>query len=497
MDPARILGSRYVSLGDCTVASTSACPTAGEWHRLVHGELGQAEIDGLVDHLVACYSCRSNLERLKLGETLIKQCQKRAAEGNNSSRASVLLLLQQLRVPTTEVNPPTADGDVTTESHPNPTGNEEKWARLLQPPLEDGEIGWLSPYRVLKVLGTGGMGRVYLAEDKQLQRKVALKVMNPFLIDQLSSRERFLREARAAAALKDDHIVTIYQVGQIDNVPYLALELLEGESLEGRLSRDELLPFREVLRIGRQVAEGLAVAHAQGLIHRDIKPANLWLEKDSRPSSVAELDLSRPATFKRVKILDFGLARVGGGGQLTGTGQVIGTPRYMAPEQARGGAVDARSDLFSLGCVLYRMASGMEPFTGDSVMAVLTALAVEDPRPLHDLNPTLPAPFVHLVERLLQKKPENRPESAEKVAAALYALGDVETTSQERQRPEDVRTSALLQKITQPLPPGQGKVPVGKKTWPAWALPAAAGALLTLFAGLFLWPHGARVESNG
>lgn len=197
---------------------------------------------------------------------------------------------------------------------------------------------WLEYFRIEKVLGQGGMGTVYLADDTRLQRKVALKTLKSELAKKPGAKDRFLREARAAARLQDDHIVPIHYVGEADGIPFLAMPFLPGESLESRIkgkkpAESKPLPIAEAIHIARQVAQGLAVAHAQGLIHRDIKPANIWLE----------------APTGRVKILDFGLARSQAeSGNLTATGAIMGTPAYMAPEQARGKSIDARADLFSL-----------------------------------------------------------------------------------------------------------------------------------------------------
>ena len=278
---------------------------------------------------------------------------------------------------------------------------------FLGPPAESGELGRLGHYRILRMLGQGGMGMVFEAEDTHLQRIVALKVILPEFAANPASRERFLREARAGAALKSDHVVTIYQVGEEQGVPFLAMELLQGHTLDDRLTDGKALPIHEVLRIGREIADGLAAAHAAGMIHRDIKPANIWLEEPSG----------------RVKLLDFGLARtVGSRSDLTQVGRVIGTPAFMSPEQARGDEVDARGDLFSLGAVIYALCTGQKPFEGTSVMAVLTALAVATPRPSSTLNPDVPPALSDLVGRLLEKDAKNRPESALEVREVLDAI---------------------------------------------------------------------------
>jgi serine/threonine protein kinase len=279
---------------------------------------------------------------------------------------------------------------------------------FLAPAQSPEELGRLGGYRVLKVLGQGGMGVVFLAEDPRLQRQVALKAMLPGVAATPSARQRFLREARAAAALKHDHIITIYQVDEDRGVPFAAMELLEGESLEDRLHRAEgkALPVAEVVRIAREMAEGLSAAHEKGLVHRDVKPANVWLE----------------GKRGRVKVLDFGLAR-GADEQahLTQTGAIVGTPAYMAPEQARGEKVDARADLFSLGCVLYRMATGQPAFRGSDTIATLMAVCSEDPDPPLEANPELPRRLAELIGRLLTKDPARRPKSAQAVAQALQA----------------------------------------------------------------------------
>ncbi len=306
-----------------------------------------------------------------------------------------------------------AAGD-TLSPHPGAPGGDagKELYDFLAPPRGAGEIGWLGPYRVLNVLGAGGMGVVFQAEDPHLERKVALKAMRPALITSDSAKKRFLREAKTTASIKHDHIVTIFQVGEDRGAPFLAMEFLEGESLDDRMKREKRLPVAEVLRIGREIAEGLAAAHEHGLIHRDIKPGNLWLE----------------GKRGRVKVLDFGLARAAGDEtHLTQTGAIVGTPAYMAPEQAHGEAVDARCDLFSLGCVLYRVGTGELPFKGRDTMSVLLALTQDQPRPPGELNAELPPALSELILKLLAKKRDERPPSAEAVVAAIQAIENDQT----------------------------------------------------------------------
>jgi serine/threonine protein kinase len=296
---------------------------------------------------------------------------------------------------------------------------------FLAPPEAPDEIGRLGPYRVLEVVGSGGMGVVYRAEDIHLQRLVALKVMLPALAASPVARERFLREARAAAGIQHDHIVPIYQISEVQvppigAVPYLAMPFLQGEPLDARLRRAREggptgLPLGEVVYIGRQIAEGLAAIHERGLIHRDIKPANVWLE------TLAGDPGGGPRC--RVKILDFGLAReVGGDAQLTQADTIVGSPAYMAPEQATRQPLDARADLFSLGCVLYLLCTGELAFQGNDALTTLLAITSTTPPAPRERAPTVPAALSNLVMRLLAKKPDDRPGSARAVVEELRVI---------------------------------------------------------------------------
>jgi WD40 repeat protein/serine/threonine protein kinase len=314
------------------------------------------------------------------------------------------------------------DGEAETQKTPPVEG-----AAFLSPPQQPGELGRLGNYRVLKVLGQGGMGMVYQAEDVQLRRQVALKVMLPRLSANPRASTRFLREARAAAAIEHDHIIPILHVGEERGVPYLAMPLLRGQSLAERLRASPRPPVRDVLRIGREIAEGLAAAHARGLIHRDIKPANIWLEGPACEAGAGA----------RVKILDFGLARPvreedtvadaashsADDQDATLQGTIVGTPAYMSPEQATGGEVDSRCDLFSLGCVLYLLCTGEQPFTGKNVLATLKAVATHRPVAPRELRQAIPRELSDLVMQLLEKNPADRPESAQAVARQLRSLG--------------------------------------------------------------------------
>lgn len=291
-----------------------------------------------------------------------------------------------------------------------PRPQQEVSLSFLKPTSKEGVLGTIGPYEVLEVIGRGGMGVVLRAVDPKLNRVVAVKALLPELAANPNSRRRFLREAQAAAAISHPHVVTIHAVDDTHGdtngkpvPPYLVMECVLGQSLQEKLDRVGTLRLAEVLRISRQIGEGLAAAHKQGLIHRDIKPANILLENG----------------VERVKITDFGLARAIDDITVTRTGEVSGTPQYMSPEQACGERVDHRSDLFSLGCVIYAMCTGHSPFRGDSIAHVIKRVTQDTPRPITDQNPEIPPWLIEIITCLLQKNPEHRFQSAEGVVAIL------------------------------------------------------------------------------
>jgi tetratricopeptide (TPR) repeat protein len=244
------------------------------------------------------------------------------------------------------------------------------------------------------------MGIVLKALDTRLDRVVAIKLLAPGLAATTLARRRFEREARAAAAVCHEHVVTIHAVDEADGHPYLVMQFVAGQSLQEKLDRSGALGVPEILQIGMQVASGLAAAHAQGLIHRDIKPANLLLERGT----------------ERVKITDFGLARAIDDASITDSVVILGTPHFMSPEQARGEPVDHRTDLFSLGGVLFAMCTGQPPFRAESTVAVLRKVSDDAPRSIRALNPAIPAWLEEIISKLLAKDPADRYQSAAEVA---------------------------------------------------------------------------------
>lgn len=285
----------------------------------------------------------------------------------------------------------------------------------------------LGAHEISGLIGRGGMGSVLRARDTGLQRDVAIKIMNEELGATAAGRARFLREARAAAAVTHENVVTIHAVHEDGPVPYLVMELVVGESLQSRLRRSPPLGVEEILSLATQIAAGLAAAHQRGLVHRDIKPANVLLD----------------ATGERVKLTDFGLARFHDGEELTRAGEVAGTPNYLSPEQLQGQPATARSDLFSLGSLFYALATGQPPFQTESAFVTMRNICDQTPRPLRTVNPQIPVWFAELVEQLLAKDPAQRPASATEVADRLRARGAAPSTAPQpvRQRPVALRVA--------------------------------------------------------
>ncbi len=280
---------------------------------------------------------------------------------------------------------------------------------FLDPPKDsEDHLGTLGHYRVLRELGKGGMGYVFLAEDTRLKRQVALKVMNQKIASTPGSRKRFISEARAMAAVHHDNVATIFEVGEHKGTPYMAMELLQGATLENFGERYGEPDYHQIIGYARDIARGLDAAHKQGIVHRDIKPANIWLDTKTN----------------RIKILDFGLALASTPvDQLSGRGAVVGTPGYLSPEQARSEPLDDRSDLYSTGVVLYEMATGALPLKTKSVAEQLIAILAHAPKPLIERNDKIPQPLADLIHRLMAKEPRDRYPSA---AALEKALDEVE-----------------------------------------------------------------------
>ena len=324
----------------------------------------------------------------------------------------------------------------------------------------------LGPYEITEQLGAGGMGEVYLAQDTRLGRKVAIKVLPAEFASDPERLARFEQEARAAAALNHPHIAVVHDIGTEGNTHFMVQEYLEGDTLREPLEKGAL-PLKKALGLATEIAEALAAAHAAGIIHRDLKPENIFVTKEGH-----------------AKVLDFGLAKLtevagagspGGATQsptIMGTvaGQVMGTAGYMAPEQVEGSdKIDHRADLFAFGCVLYEMVSGRQPFAGKSMLDILHRIADEEPQPLGDINPDLPAQLQWMLKKCLAKQPDKRYQTAGELVIDLQALrADVE-----------LGTAFLLG--------GQPVVAVETARGIPWKLAAPVAILLVVVAALLGW----------
>ncbi|MGL6073360.1 MAG: protein kinase domain-containing protein [Fimbriiglobus sp.] len=366
------------------VPQKQQCPDSTTLASLIAGQLTEQDTAQLAAHLEDCEDCTRLATQIEANDPLIE-------------------ILSECGQPAT----------AAATIHPQDSANTPQPVVVVpehgfDPPSRPGDIGRIGPYRLIERLGEGGMGVVFRGEDTALNRPVAIKVLQQSMVNQGMAKARFLREARAAASVAGDHVVKIHQVGEFRKIPYIAMELLQGETLSERLRRADVIPVSEIIAIGLGIARGLVAAHAAKVLHRDIKPANVWLEAGSQ----------------RVKILDFGLAKPLMGADLTAPGEVAGTPSYISPEQAAGEKVDARTDLFSLGCVLYELATRRRPFLGDTVYAALTALANTSPPRPRSINSKIPEDLEALIGKMLSKTVTSRPTSAQAVVAELEAIAD-------------------------------------------------------------------------
>ncbi len=268
----------------------------------------------------------------------------------------------------------------------------------------DAPVRQVGRYRIQSRLGRGGMATVYRAHDPSISRDVAIKFLHASLAEDDECRDRFLREARAAGGLSHPNIVVVHDVGEIEGRPYMAMEMLEGMALSEALEKTPMLPVRDVVLIGMQLARALEYAHARGIVHRDIKPGNIMFLKDGQT----------------IKVTDFGIAHMDDGSSThTQVGAVLGTPQYMSPEQAMGEKIDGRSDLFAAGIVMYQMLAGERPFRADSLVAIAAKIVKEDPPPLAAKRPEVPPALRRVIDRCLAKKPEQRYQTGRELADAL------------------------------------------------------------------------------
>jgi WD40 repeat protein/serine/threonine protein kinase len=389
------------------------------------GKIGDDEQAELASHLESCSDCRARLEAMsgvdasppEIGEAL-------ADEGHTGHVPDLVARLKAERGKRTRA----ADQSTTAE-----TGIA---LNFLTRSDSSHYLGLLGEYEVIEVIGRGGMGVVLKAHDPRLDRIVAIKVLSPELAANAVAKQRFQREAQSAAAVVNDHVVTIHAVDEVNGVPFIVMEYVVGVTLADRIERSGQLKLNEILRIGMQAATGLAAAHSQGLVHRDVKPGNILLENG----------------VERVKLTDFGLVLALDDVRITQTDVISGTPQYMSPEQARGEGLDHRSDLFSLGCVLYAMSTGRSPFRAKTAVAAIKRVCDDAPRPVHEINPEIPDWLSDLIECLLQKDPNDRIQSAREVAEMLGGY------LAHLQRPGNFSMPAAVRKVSRRLAHGRSNI---------------------------------------
>ena len=381
----------------------TACPQ-DRIHKFLENQMTSAEARDFELHLTHCDSCQSVLAHAAAED----QWWDEARESLSESDAPVDL--------------------AETLSFLNPSENPRMMGRF-------------GGYEIAGLIGQGGMGIVLKGFDESLNRYQAIKVLAPQLATRGSARNRFAREAQAAAAVVHDNVISIHGVSEAAGLPYLVMPYIRGESLQKRIDRDGPMSPTEVVRIAHQIASGLAAAHKQGLVHRDIKPANILL----------------PEGIQRVLITDFGLARAVDDSNLTGTGNISGTPQFMSPEQASGETVDPRSDLFSLATVMYSMCTGRNPFRASNPFSVLRRIIEDEPRSIRELNPEIPDWLAGIVHKLHAKSREDRFQSASELAGLLEGcLAHLQNPS--------VKLPEQAKSLNQPA----------KRNLSLWAIPAMA-----------------------
>jgi tRNA A-37 threonylcarbamoyl transferase component Bud32/anti-sigma factor RsiW len=410
------------------------CPDPAALEALLSGRIDENRLTAIESHVETCRSCQERLESLAGMAVVLPKTDipSKLREAAGSHRLSNVIQKLRGRAPASR----TAIGVPETDVLPideSPTARD----RLSRQPRQ------IAEYDIQAVLGRGGIGVVYRATDRALARDVAIKVLRADLADNDSLRERFLREARAAAALRHDNVVTIYGVGQHAEQPYLVMEYVPGGSLADRLLRKGKLSGPEVIRLGIEVASSLAAAHARGIVHRDVKPGNVLWDAESA----------------RYKLTDFGLAKALDDVSLTRTGTLVGTPEYLSPEQAEGGTVDARSDLFSLGALLYAACTGESPFHADSTIGVLHRVRTLLPPGVRQMRPDCPAELAKVIDRLLIKNLNQRYQSAGAVVEELRRI--------------EARLGASS---AHHAPPGRAR---SARAWPARLVAAAALVFVT------------------
>ena len=358
--------------------------------RFLAGLLTESESRAFEEHLESCQRCLNQLEF--------------EAGGVEAWESARELLIHQV--------PNTTDWVSSAPSVPEGLPQDSEWLpactssvvlSILSPSDDPEYVGRIGSYEVSGIVGRGSAGIVLRGFDRALHRNVAIKILDPAIAGVGAARQRFGREARAMAAISHEHVVPVYEVNEHAGLPYFVMEYVPGGSLERRLRAHGPFDVESVIRIGLQTAKGLAAAHANGLVHRDIKPGNILLDRGT----------------ERVRVADFGLVRVANDVSCTRSGFIAGTPQYMAPEQVRAEICDGRSDLFSLGSLMYALCTGHVPFRAESVYAVMQRIVHDSPRSIRESNPTVPDWLEEFILKLMSKDRADRFSTAEEVANIL------------------------------------------------------------------------------
>ncbi|MFK7738083.1 MAG: protein kinase, partial [Pirellulaceae bacterium] len=359
-----------------TQSKPQTCLSDADLHRFLKEQIAEQEEASLQEHIGQCSDCRAKMETIAAGQAM----------------------WDALRDGAIGRSGPTI-GDQTKDANAETAADDPNLAGLLDylGPTEDPQyLGRLGSYEVCGVIGQGSTGIVLKALETRLNRFVAIKVLTPALASSGPARRRFEREGRAIAAVSHEHVVPIYSVDEHRGLPYIVMQYIPGLSLLQRIEKSGSLDTCEVTRIGYQVASALAAAHGQGIIHRDVKPANVLLH----------------GSVDRAMVTDFGLARVSDDATMTRSGTISGTPQYMSPEQARGEVADARTDLFSLGSLMYAASTARAPFRAETVFGIIHRVCQTNPHPIRELNPDIAPWLCKFIDKLMAKQPEARFESA-------------------------------------------------------------------------------------
>lgn len=452
--------------------SAQSCPPRSTLASLVDGSMSDVEQQKWTDHLSTCEACQASLEGLATADMPVVELVASVADAKPPEQSAYWPAIREL-----EQTPPPHFGDTqgaTTDFY-TPAGGTLAIEELpfLEPADDPAYLGKLGNFEIARVIGRGGMGIVLEGFDTHLQRRVAIKVLNPELQQNDLAKQRFCREGRAAAAISHEHVVAMHHVAKADEgqVAFLVMQLIEGHTLEALLVDGKPLPSQEVARLGMQISAGLSAAHAQGMVHRDIKPANVLIDGETG----------------RAKLTDFGLARANDEVKLTKTGMVSGTPIYMSPEQTRGEEPDERSDLFSLGAVLYQMATGRSPFEAPTAIGVMKKVIDEDPIPPAMVNQEVSPPLSDLIVALLRKEPEKRPDTAAGVTEALAQIVTEYGPISPLQVP--AVPSSTVKRLS-----GAHRTTGGRYAKSAWL--AAALSVACLIGSLVVWRSGVTSTST-